>query len=92
MTTANERTEENKDTSSNNGTKTSVPKGEKWGYDLYPERRGGRHSVDWFRAFFMLEGRDNMQKIRCEKNVYNCVRTSTYVPHFNGGFNQLSTH
>ncbi|XP_043282279.1 mitochondrial inner membrane protease ATP23 homolog isoform X2 [Venturia canescens] len=86
--TNSENKGENKNASTDNSAKSEnassaepkfPPGEEKWGYDLYPERRGERHRTNWVRAFFMLEGRDAMQKVRCEKNVYECVRSSPLV-------------
>ncbi|XP_022912457.1 mitochondrial inner membrane protease ATP23 homolog [Onthophagus taurus] len=49
--------------------------GNEWGYDLYPERRGVQHSA--VQAF--MKGRDNLDRIRCERNVYKCVKNSPLV-------------
>jgi inner membrane protease ATP23 len=48
-----------------------------WGYDLYPERRGEKYKPSWTKVIFRGEGRENIDKLRCEKNVYNCVKNST---------------
>ena len=52
---------------------------EKWGYDLYPERRGGTFERHWGRFIFGLEGRENTDKLKCENKVYKCIKTSPIV-------------
>lgn len=50
----------------------------KWGYDLYPERRGDfKNSIS--NVVLMKEGRETMDRIRCERNIYNCVKKSPLV-------------
>lgn len=58
--------------------KNSVKENEKWGYDLYPERK------QLFKATFtkilkMEEGREQFDKIRCEENVFECAKSSPLV-------------
>jgi inner membrane protease ATP23 len=48
-----------------------------WGYDLYPERRGEKYKPSWTKIIFRGEGKENFDKLRCEENVYNCVKNST---------------
>jgi inner membrane protease ATP23 len=48
-----------------------------WGYDLYPERRGEKYKPSWTKMIFRGEGKENFDKLRCEENVYNCVKNST---------------
>ncbi|PNF29717.1 Mitochondrial inner membrane protease ATP23-like protein [Cryptotermes secundus] len=50
-----------------------------WGYDLYPERRGEKYKPSWTKMIFHGEGRENLDKLRCEENVYNCVKNSPLV-------------
>lgn len=47
-----------------------------WGYDLYPERRGEKYQPSWTKVLFRGEGKENFDKLRCEENVYNCVKNS----------------
>lgn len=47
-----------------------------WGSDLYPERRGSKHKRSWFRMMLGVEGRESTDKIRCETNVYKCIKNS----------------
>jgi inner membrane protease ATP23 len=48
-----------------------------WGYDLYPERRGEKYKPSWAKTIFRGEGKENVDKLRCEENVYNCAKNST---------------
>ncbi|GJQ68345.1 hypothetical protein Trydic_g16939 [Trypoxylus dichotomus] len=49
--------------------------GTEWGYDLYPERRGAKSAgVESF-----IKGRSNIDKIKCERNVYICIKESPLV-------------
>lgn len=50
-------------------------KQESWGYDLYPERRG-TFKPKLSKVLTGSEGTENFDKIKCEKNVYECVKTS----------------
>lgn len=51
----------------------------KWGFDLYPERRGGQHKSTWSEVAFKGEGRENIDKIKCERRVYACFQKSHFV-------------
>lgn len=48
-----------------------------WGYDLYPERRGTPKS-SFFKKYFW-EGRQNIDKLNCETNVYKCIKNSPLI-------------
>lgn len=48
------------------------------GIDFFPERRGDKISRSWFRILLFGEGRDNLEKVRCERNVHNCVAESKF--------------
>lgn len=52
---------------------------EGWGYDLYPERKGETYKPRWSRVLFGLEGTENLDKAKCERNVYWCVKNSPLV-------------
>lgn len=56
----------------------SSDKKEKWGYDLYPERKQLFQS-SLAKILKMQEGREQFDKIRCEENVYECAKTSHLV-------------
>ncbi|VVC92638.1 unnamed protein product [Leptidea sinapis] len=53
-------------------------KQEAWGYDLYPERRG-TFTPKISNILLGKEGKENLEKIKCEKNVYHCVKNSPIV-------------
>ena len=46
------------------------------GYDLYPERQGGKYKPSVWEHFFLREGENLSDQITCEKNVYNCFKKS----------------
>lgn len=50
-----------------------------WGYDLYPERRGAKHKPSWRNVLFGGEGKEDLDKMKCERNVYKCVKNSPIV-------------
>lgn len=50
----------------------------KWGYDLYPDRS----RLDKKRSisdYMFGKGREPLEKIRCERAVYKCIKTSPLV-------------
>lgn len=51
----------------------------KWGYDLYPERKGVPYKPSWTNVLFGVEGTENMDKIKCERNVVSCIKDSPMV-------------
>lgn len=51
----------------------------KWGYDLYPERKGEKYKPSWTNIFFKGQGREDYDKIKCERNVYKCIKNSLIV-------------
>ncbi|CAH0748362.1 unnamed protein product [Diatraea saccharalis] len=53
-------------------------KEESWGYDLYPERRG-TFTPKLTNVLVGKEGKENLDKMKCEKNVYHCVKNSPIV-------------
>lgn len=48
---------------------------EAWGYDLYPERRG-TFSPKISNILLGREGKENIEKMKCEQNVVECVKKS----------------
>nr|KAF7421911.1 hypothetical protein H0235_009747 [Vespula pensylvanica] len=48
-----------------------------WGYDLYPERRG-RYKPTFFKKL-IGEGKEEITRLKCEGNVYKCVKNSQLV-------------
>lgn len=51
----------------------------KWGYDLYPERKGAPYKPKWTSILFGMEGTENIDKIKCERNVVSCIKDSPMV-------------
>lgn len=56
----------------------AADKKEKWGYDLYPERKQ-LFKASLTKILKMQEGREELDKIRCEENVYECAKSSHLV-------------
>ncbi|RZC40637.1 Peptidase M76 domain containing protein, partial [Asbolus verrucosus] len=52
--------------------------GSQWGYDLYPERCKKKVTTG-ISALFEGKGRENIDKIKCERNVYKCIKQSPIV-------------
>ncbi|XP_065160443.1 mitochondrial inner membrane protease ATP23 homolog [Atheta coriaria] len=52
--------------------------GKEWGYDLYPERRQQK-DPSLMSNLMKGKGRENIDKIRCERTVYKCIKTSPLV-------------
>lgn len=77
MSEENARNLDNKgsnDSSSSPGSQETDNK-EAWGYDLYPERRG-TFKPKITSVLLGKEGKENIDKYKCEKNVYECVKNS----------------
>ena len=53
-----------------------VDKDDKWGYDLYPERRGDAPKAKWWQVALFGEGQVNKDRFKCERNVYYCFQNS----------------
>ncbi|KAG8227303.1 hypothetical protein J437_LFUL004852 [Ladona fulva] len=60
----------------------------KWGYDLYPERRGEKYKPSWLSIFFRGEGREGIDKMKCERRIYSCVQNSPIVKLMLGALNR----
>lgn len=56
----------------------SKEKDAKWGYDLYPERKQ-LFQASLAKIIQMKEGREKFDKMKCEENVYECVKKSPLV-------------
>lgn len=50
-----------------------------WGYDLYPERRGTKYKPTWGEVLWGAGGHEHIDNVKCERNVYNCVKNSPIV-------------
>jgi len=46
---------------------------------LYPERGGDPYKPSWFKIMWMGEGREGIDKIKCERNVWEVVKKSHLV-------------
>lgn len=55
--------------------------------DMYPERRSGGTQRNWLKVFFGMEGKEELQKMKCERNVYWCFRNSLLVKILIGALN-----
>ena len=56
----------------------SEKKEAKWGYDLYPERKQ-LFQTSISKIIKMQEGREQFDKMKCEENVFECVKSSPLV-------------
>lgn len=54
-----------------------IPVGPEWGYDLYPQRR--KPKTSGLSNLMQGKGRENIDQIKCEHNVYKCVKRSPLV-------------
>lgn len=61
------------------GTSPPTNGDEKWGFDLYPERRGGKYKPSLTKIALLGEGRENRDKYKCEQNVWKCTQKSPLV-------------
>ncbi|XP_035436499.1 mitochondrial inner membrane protease ATP23 homolog [Spodoptera frugiperda] len=59
-------------------SETAPKKDEAWGYDLYPERRG-TFTPKLSNILIGKEGKENIDKFKCEQHVYECVKNSSIV-------------
>lgn len=46
--------------------------------DLYPQRREPQPR-SWANKIFRLEERQDVDKFKCEMNVYNCIKNSMFL-------------
>ena len=63
------------DNTNKSQTDTGPKKEEAWGYDLYPERRG-TFSAKLSNILIGKEGKENIDKFKCEQHVFECVKNS----------------
>ncbi|XP_054257299.1 mitochondrial inner membrane protease ATP23 homolog [Macrosteles quadrilineatus] len=68
---------ENKEPELQRPTDDEIREKQKWGYDLYPERKGGFKAS--LSQMMFGEGRLAQEKTHCEINVYNCFLRSKLV-------------
>ncbi|KAH8377978.1 hypothetical protein KR093_008281 [Drosophila rubida] len=60
-------------------TETTGKEPKEWGYDLYPERRGETYKPRLSRILFGAEGKESIDRYKCEQNVYWCVKNGPLV-------------
>lgn len=65
---------ENADTTS---SAKDIPVGPEWGYDLYPQRR--KPKTIGLSNLLQGKGRENIDQLNCERNVYKCIKKSPLV-------------
>lgn len=79
IVTAGVEEKERNTNNQNDNQQTKIPSEDysKWGYDLYPDRTKNKNTgvID----YVLSKGREPMEKIRCERNVYQCFKTSPLV-------------
>lgn len=63
------------DNTNKSQTNTGPKKEEAWGYDLYPERRG-TFTAKLGNILIGKEGKENIDKFKCEQHVVDCVKNS----------------
>lgn len=49
-----------------------------WGYDLYPERKS-KYQPTWGQIILGTGGQESINKLKCEKKAYECLKTSKLV-------------
>lgn len=47
--------------------------------DLYPGRKQSSTPRSWLSKLFLMEKQEEIDKLRCEMNVYDCVRNSKFI-------------
>lgn len=67
---------ENKQFDKNASTINNSVDDPNWGYDLYPERRG-RYKPTFFSRL-IGEGKEELTRLKCEGNVYKCIKNSMF--------------
>lgn len=76
MTIKNEKADEGRKGESSPSEGVVVDNGDLWGSDMYPERRGAKIERSWFKMLIGSQGRESIDKNKCEDNVYRCVKNS----------------
>jgi len=74
MTVENEN--EGKKDESGASNEEAIADNDLWGSDMYPERRGAKFKRSWFKTLIGAQGRESIDKNRCEDNVYRCIKNS----------------
>lgn len=79
MTEKTDKTKEKINPEGADNIKLNFKEPTQWGYDLYPERRGDKYKPSWRNVLFGGEGKEDLDKIKCERNVFKCVKNSPMV-------------
>ncbi|CAG9863606.1 unnamed protein product [Phyllotreta striolata] len=66
---------DSKEESAKTNDKQQTSEASQWGYDLYPDRRHQQKTA----GFFTGKGRENIEKIKCERSVYQCIKESPLI-------------
>ncbi|CAG0890325.1 unnamed protein product [Darwinula stevensoni] len=53
--------------------------GEKWGYDLYPERKGGKRKVGWWDLLWWGDDKGEIDRQKCERRVAYVIEKSPLI-------------
>ncbi|KYN29075.1 PREDICTED: mitochondrial inner membrane protease ATP23 homolog isoform X2 [Trachymyrmex cornetzi] len=77
MTVQNENEEKRDESGVSQGT--ALDNENLWGSDMYPERRGGKFQHSWLKILFGAQGRESIDKNRCEHNVYKCIQEGPII-------------
>lgn len=73
--TSNQNEHQPQDQKSN--VASDMPHGPEWGFDLYPNRRKPKDAP--VTNLMQGKGRENIDQIKCERTVYDCIKTSPLV-------------
>lgn len=74
----NNNDNDQKPSNSTNPNKSTTDAENQWGYDLYPERRKTSNTAS-ISEYLKGKGKENIDKIKCERNVYKCIKESPLV-------------
>ncbi|XP_011175918.1 mitochondrial inner membrane protease ATP23 homolog [Solenopsis invicta] len=77
MTVKNEKADEKKKESV--APEGATLKDNLWESDMYPERRGANNKHSWFKTLIGAQGREAIDRNKCEDNVYKCIKKSPIV-------------
>lgn len=54
-------------------------KDEQYGFDHFPERQGRKAKASFWRTAILGEGREELNKIKCERKVFKVLNTSKVI-------------
>ncbi|XP_077264702.1 mitochondrial inner membrane protease ATP23 homolog [Temnothorax americanus] len=79
MTVENEKADEGKRNENGAGGGAVADNGDLWGSDMYPERRGAKLKRNWWKWLIGAQGRESIDRNKCEDNVYRCIKKSPII-------------